>query len=70
MRTRTATSSGNAAPEAGDFQLAARATVPVCIVGEWSNPPALWEIRRQGNGVAFRRIDARGAAGAWTAPPP
>ena len=70
MRTRSATPNGNAAPDPADFRLAARATVPVFIVGEWSNPPVLWEIRRQGSGTAFRQIDARGVAGAWAPPPP
>ena len=70
MRTRAATANGNAAPDPADFQLAARVAVPVFIVGEWSDPPALWEIRRQGSDTAFRRIDARGVVGAWAPPPP
>jgi hypothetical protein len=66
LRTRA---SASPTPAAADLQLAQSANVPVFIVGEWRTPPVVWEIRRQEGGLAYREIDARGGAGAWTTPP-
>jgi hypothetical protein len=68
MRTRVSTSEGNSRPEQADLDLAVRAGIPIFIVGEWSSPPVIWEIRREGTGAAVREIDSEGVAGPWRTP--
>jgi hypothetical protein len=70
IRTRASTGNGNRAPEASDLAFAARAGMPLFIVGEWSTPPRIWEVARRGPAAAFRDIDAQGRAGPWQTPAP
>lgn len=60
LRTRAAAP----APLPADFALADRTRLPVFILAESGNPPAIWEIV----GARFREIDAQGAPGAWRTP--
>lgn len=60
LRTRAAAP----APLPADFALAERTRLPIFILAESGDPPAIWEIV----GGRFREIDARGAPGAWRTP--
>jgi hypothetical protein len=60
LRTRAAAP----APLPADFALAERTRLPIFILAETGDPPAIWEIV----GARFREIDTRGAPGAWRTP--
>jgi hypothetical protein len=60
LRTRAAAP----APLPADFALAERTRLPIFILAESGDPPAIWEVV----GARFREIDARGAPGAWRTP--
>ena len=63
MRTRASSSSGG--PEPADLDYARRTGVRLFIVGEWADPPPIWELEREGEGVRVRQFDGQGAPGAW-----
>lgn len=63
LRTRAA--GGARAPDPADIEWARRTGLTVYVAGEWSTPPALWQISREGGAVQMREIDRRGRAGAW-----
>jgi hypothetical protein len=69
MRTRASTSNGNSAPEPADLDYVRRSGIPVFIVGEWSAPPPIWQIVREGRRVRWREIDGQGRPGPWRAAP-
>lgn len=66
LRTRAATSNNNMAPEAADFALAKSSGLAVYIIGEWSDPPKLWQIKPMDGGIMVREIDRAGAVSAWS----
>ena len=70
MRTRASTAGGNAAPEPADIAYVERTGARVIIVGEWAEPPVIWEVARDSAGVRYREIDAEGSAGPWHTPSP
>jgi len=61
LRTRAV---ATPAPLPADFALAERTRLPIFILAESGDSPAIWEIV----GGRFREIDARGAPGAWRTP--
>ena len=63
MRTRARSSSGG--PEPADLDYAQRTGVRLFIVGEWADPPPIWELERHSDGMRIRDIDAEGRPGAW-----
>jgi hypothetical protein len=68
LRTRASTPAGNRAPDPDDFAFVRRTGLRLFVVGEWSTPPALWEIARDHDQIRLRTINAEGAPGPWQAP--
>jgi hypothetical protein len=68
LRTRAATPGGNRTPDPDDLAYVRRTGMRLFIVGEWSTPPAIWEIERDQGAVRLRAIDSEGRPGPWQAP--
>jgi hypothetical protein len=69
MRTRARSSSKKGPPDPADLAFVKRTGIRAFIVGEWSRPPAMFEIEREGGQVRWRRIGADSKAGPWQALP-
>jgi hypothetical protein len=69
LRTRVSTAGANQTPDPADFEAAAQSRVPLFIVGQWSNPPVVWEVLRDGDDTSYRVIDGDGWPGPWRARP-
>jgi hypothetical protein len=64
VRTRASLASASA-PPAADVEMVRRTGLALFLVGEDRKPARLWEVRRDGDAVFYREIDARAAAGPW-----
>jgi hypothetical protein len=63
MRTRATSSSRKGPPDPADLAFVKRTGIRAFIVGEWSRPPTMFEIERQGDQVRWRKIGADSKAG-------
>ena len=69
MRTRTSGADDNRIPPPDDFDFVRRTGMRLFVVGEWSEPAAMWEIAREDGGeMRFRQIGPDGVAAAWRVP--
>ncbi|HMJ92549.1 MAG TPA: hypothetical protein VK472_00470 [Allosphingosinicella sp.] len=65
MRSRTTSSSKKGPPDLADLAFVRRTGMRTFILGEWSRPPAMFEIARDGEQVRWRKVGADAKAGPW-----
>jgi hypothetical protein len=70
LRTRVSTPGDNSAPDPADVAYVQRTGLRVFIVGEWADPPVIWEVARESRQVRVRTIDAEARPGPWRAAAP